>query len=189
MISGSSLETALGDSRVVHFKVRTEYLLLEQSFGPNTSRTATLDSQGTGCALCQLYHLFLSSIFRTGIAEQIPSSYSTADNTMDNPGPPPSYTAPTQFSIGSQLTPEPLVNISQIKAHLALLHAFAELKKEVAGLSKKGTIAQMPGDLERRWAWFVALAVQRSVLICCYLGYFHIYIFFIIVDLTFGAVH
>ena len=98
------------------------------------------------------------------MADQIPPAYSTSDNvnTTDNPGPPPTYTTPTQFSIGSQLTPEPLVNISQNKSHLALLHAFAEFKKEVEGL-KEGTIPQMPADLERRWAWFVALAVQRSV--------------------------
>ena len=83
---------------------------------------------------------------------------------MDNP--PPAYTAPTQFNIGSQLTPEPLVKISQIEAHLALLHAFAELKNEVEGL-QEGTIPQMSVDLERRWPWFVGLAVQRSVFICC----------------------
>ena len=110
------------------------------------------------------------------MANQIPPAYSTTDNTTVGPGPPPTYTAPTQFTIGSKLTPEPLVNISQIKAHLALLHAFAEFKKEVEGL-KEGTIPQMPADLERRWAWFVSLAVQRSVLICCDPGYFHIHIF------------
>ena len=121
---------------------------------------------------------------------------------MDHPRPQPTYTAPTQFSIGSQLTPEPLVKISQIKAHLVLLRAFAELKNEVEGLQEEGTIpqilvdlkrrwaspplpadlerqwafplAQMPVDLERKWPWFVALAVQRSVLICCDPGYFHI---------------
>ena len=109
---------------------------------------------------------------------------------MDNPRPPQTYTAPTQFSIGSQLTPEPLVNISQIKAHLALLHAFAELKNEVEEL-QEGTIPQMPADLERRWAWFVALAVRRSVLqvMCCDPGNFYIYVFFFIIDLTFGAAH
>ena len=116
-------------------------------------------------------------------------SRATADNTtsMDIPWALPTYTAPTNFSIGSQLT-EPLVNISQIKAHLALLHAFAELKNEVEGL-QEGTIVQMPVDLSRRWPWFVGLAVQRSVLICCDPGYFHIYIFFFIVDLTLGAAH
>ena len=122
--------------------------------------------------------------------DQIPPSYSTVDYTMDNPAPPPTYTAPTQFHIGSRLTPEPLVNISQIKAHLALLHAFSELKNEVEEL-QEGTIPQMPADLERRWAWFVTLAVRRSVLqvMCCDPGNFHIYVLFCIVDLTFGAAH
>jgi hypothetical protein len=104
------------------------------------------------------------------MANQIPPAYSTtADNTngnSDGPVPPPTYTAPTQFNIGSKLTPGPLVNISQIKAHLALLHAFAEFKKEVEGLQEE-TIPHMPADLERRWAWFVSLAVQRSVSLCC----------------------
>ena len=109
------------------------------------------------------------------MANQIPPAYSTADNTRDDPGPPPTYTAPTQFSIGSHITPEPLVKISQIKAHLALLHAFAEFKKEVEGLLE-GTITHMPADLERRWAWFVSLAVQRSVFTSCDPGYFHVYI-------------
>lgn len=132
----------------------------------------------------------LSSI---SMANQIPPAYSTtADNNIgdsDGPGPPPTYTAPTQFNIGSRLTPEPLVSISQIKAHLALLHAFAEFKKEVEAL-KEDAIPQMPADLERRWAWFVALAVQRFVAICCDPGYFHIYIlFFFIIDLTFGVKH
>jgi hypothetical protein len=95
------------------------------------------------------------------MANQIPPAYTTADNTTDNPGQ-PTYTAPTTFSIGSQLIPEPLVNIAQIKAHLALLHAFAEFKREVEGL-QEGTIPQMPADLKRKWAWFVSLAVQRSV--------------------------
>ena len=109
---------------------------------------------------------------------------------MVNPQPPRTYyTAPTQFSIGSHFTPEPLVKISQIKAHLALLHAFAELKKKVEGLQKKRTIPQMPEDRERRWPWFVGLAVHRSVLICCNPGCFHIHIFFFVVDLTLGAAH
>jgi hypothetical protein len=114
------------------------------------------------------YHYSLSSTIRTTMDNQIPPAYTTADNTTDTPDvPPPTYTAPTKFSIGSQLTPGPLVNIAQIKAHLALLHAFAEFKKEVEGL-QEGTIPQMPADLERRWAWFVSLAVQRSVkIICC----------------------
>ena len=53
------------------------------------------------------------------------------------------------------------MNISQLKGHLVLLHAFAELKRQVEGLQER--IPEMPADLERRWAWFIALAVERSV--------------------------
>ncbi|KAF8816814.1 hypothetical protein BYT27DRAFT_7333232 [Phlegmacium glaucopus] len=77
---------------------------------------------------------------------------------------PPTYIAPTQFKIGFEGTQEPLVNISQVKGHLALLHAFAELKKQVEGLQE--AIPHMPADLERRWAWFVALAVERFDIWC-----------------------
>ena len=120
---------------------------------------------------------WLSILPLTTMTNQIPPAHSTTvADTIGGSRPPPTYTAPTQFNIGSQLTPEPLVNISQIKAHLALLHAFAELKKEVEGL-KEGTIPQIPADIERRWPWFVALAVERSVFIC-YAPDSFIFIFF-----------
>ena len=107
----------------------------------------------------------------TFMTSQIPPAYSTAvlDSNYsigDSEVPPPTYTAPTQFNIGVLRTSEPLVNVSQVKGHLALLHAFAELKKQVEGLQEP--IPQMPADLERRWAWFVALAVERSVSILCF---------------------
>ena len=108
------------------------------------------------------------------MANQTPPPYSTpADNTIDDSEPPP---APTQFNIGSKRTPEPLVNISQIKAHLALLHAFAEFKRQVEGLQEETIPHKMPADLERRWAWFVALAVQRSVSIYCDIDISYLYI-------------
>jgi hypothetical protein len=104
------------------------------------------------------------------MTDQIPPAYSTAaldssNRIEDSDVPPPTYTAPTQFNIGTLRTPEPLVSISQVKGHLALLHAFAELKKHVEGLQEP--IPQMPADLERRWAWFIALAVERSVTMSC----------------------
>ncbi|KAF8816815.1 hypothetical protein BYT27DRAFT_7206959 [Phlegmacium glaucopus] len=76
----------------------------------------------------------------------------------------PHQISPTQFNIGFERTQEPLVNISLVKGHLALLHAFADLKKHVEGLQE--AIPQMPADLERRWAWFVALAVERFDVWC-----------------------
>ena len=71
------------------------------------------------------------------MADQIPSVYfaMTADNSAGKSNLlPPTYTAPTQFNIGVRRTSESLVNIYQLKGHLALLHAFAELKKQVEGL-------------------------------------------------------
>ena len=95
-----------------------------------------------------------------------------ADNSnSDNVLPPPTYKAPTQFNIGLLRTSKPLVNLSQVKGHLALLHAFTELKKQVEGLEETA-VPHMPVDPERRWAWFVSLAVERSV--SMYFIFFHV---------------
>lgn len=72
---------------------------------------------------------------------------------------PPDYTFPTRFEIGGSLTDGLLVDIPQIKGHLALLDAFANLKKEVEETDIP--IPDMPFDKEKRWAWFVGLAVER----------------------------
>jgi len=56
------------------------------------------------------------------------------------------------------------VKIPEIKGHLALLHAFAELKKQVDG--DKVTVQVAPNvtlNRERRWTWFVGVAVERYV--------------------------
>ena len=120
------------------------------------------------------------------MADQILPAYSTTaySSIGDSDVPPQVYTVPTQFNIGSQCIPEPLVNISQVKGHLALLHAFVELKKQVEELQE--AIPQMPADLEKRWAWFVGLAVERSVSICLP-GYFRLHLPFLTADLTFGV--
>jgi len=76
---------------------------------------------------------------------------------------PPSYTPPTKFTIGKQTTLEPLVGIVQIKSHLALLHAFAELKKRVEGVDLARLPPHVPEQSDRRWTWFVGLAVERYV--------------------------
>jgi len=76
--------------------------------------------------------------------------------------PPPNYTPPTKFTIGSSTTTQPLVRIVEVKGHLALLHAFSELKNQVDAL--KVPVPHVPADKERKWAWFVALAVERCVI-------------------------
>ncbi|KAJ6565016.1 hypothetical protein DFH09DRAFT_919796 [Mycena vulgaris] len=76
------------------------------------------------------------------------------------PEAPPTYTFPKSFTVGGRYTAAPFVNTHQLKDHLVLLHAFAELKNEVEGLGD-GQIRHMPADKARRWTWFVGLAVER----------------------------
>lgn len=71
----------------------------------------------------------------------------------------PEYTFPTRFKVGGAFTDGLLVNIEQIKGHLALLNAFSNLKTQVEGLALENSY--MSRDPERRWAWFVGLAVER----------------------------
>ncbi|KAF8079297.1 hypothetical protein FPV67DRAFT_109524 [Lyophyllum atratum] len=67
------------------------------------------------------------------------------------------------FRVGGFLT-SPLVEIPQLKGHLALLRAFASLRSTVEALKHGNTMAcldQMPADKELRWTWFVGRAVER----------------------------
>jgi hypothetical protein len=80
---------------------------------------------------------------------------------------PPTYTPPTNFKIGIKTTTEPLVSIQQIKGHLALLNAFSELRNSIEGAEI--SVPYVPNDKERKWAWFVGLAVERCV-VCHWLG-------------------
>jgi hypothetical protein len=77
---------------------------------------------------------------------------------VDNhPAPaPPQYTFPETFNIGTKRTP-PLVDSAQLKGHLALLHSFALLRSQIDELSGNVVLE----DKDRRWAWFVSLAVER----------------------------
>lgn len=86
----------------------------------------------------------------------VPNVGGPNDTTQSQP---PEYTFPTRFEIGGRLTHDLLVDIPQIKGHLALLNVFADLKKEVEECDIP--IPDMPFDKERRWAWFVGLAVER----------------------------
>ncbi|KAF9463652.1 hypothetical protein BDZ94DRAFT_1192440, partial [Collybia nuda] len=90
---------------------------------------------------------------------------------------PSAYAFPATFIIGSKRTSAPLVNSAQLKGHLALLHAFARLRQRVDGFDGyvKQAIPLMPDDLERRWAWFVGLAVERFSSWCLNLEFYDIY--------------
>jgi hypothetical protein len=83
-----------------------------------------------------------------------PPSYTAASND------PPSYTFPTTFRIGTWTTKGPLVTAEQLKGHLSLLGAFSDLRSKIEALPSPGT-AQDASSAERRWALYVALAVER----------------------------
>lgn len=90
-----------------------------------------------------------------------PPAY-TADAELPKSEPLPPYEFPQKFSIGAHSIEGPLVTVSQVKGHLALLHAFANLRLKVEGLDPdKDMITHMPRDKERRWGWYVGLAVER----------------------------
>jgi hypothetical protein len=72
------------------------------------------------------------------------------------PPAPPQYTFPESFNIGSTRT-APFVYIALLKGHLALLHSFALLRSQIDELSANVVLE----DKDRRWAWFVSLAVER----------------------------
>ena len=77
---------------------------------------------------------------------------------------PPPYTAPKAYRIGRSTFPDPLVSIPQVKAHLSLLRAFKALRTTVEEpdatvLGLTGVVKELPKD--KRWTWFVGLAVER----------------------------
>jgi len=74
---------------------------------------------------------------------------------------PPQYTFPESFNIGNVPTP-PFVDSAQLKGHLALLHSFARLRSQMYELSASVVVE----DKDRRWAWFVSLAVERFTTWC-----------------------
>ncbi|KIP02258.1 hypothetical protein PHLGIDRAFT_130825, partial [Phlebiopsis gigantea 11061_1 CR5-6] len=86
-------------------------------------------------------------------------AYEAHDRAAD---PPPAYTPPTSFAVGAQTLASPLVHVQELKAHLALLGAFKQLRTAV----EEAEAADWPPATQRlgpaqRWAWFVGLAVDR----------------------------
>ena len=75
--------------------------------------------------------------------------------------PPPAYEFPTVFNIGSKTTIGPLITSNQLKGHLSLLRAFNALRTQVEAseITTFPLSHDKPG--ERKWALFVALAVER----------------------------
>ncbi|KAG1876823.1 hypothetical protein C8R48DRAFT_591090 [Suillus tomentosus] len=71
---------------------------------------------------------------------------------------PPQYTLPETFNIGQRSTGH-LIRPDQLRAHLQLLAAFSHLEQRVA--ASESLIAGLESDSEKRWVWFVNLAVER----------------------------
>ncbi|KAG6811588.1 hypothetical protein H0H92_006711 [Tricholoma furcatifolium] len=109
-----------------------------------------------------------SSVLTRHRGPSIASSHRGSANV--EPLPPEYYSLPPTFGIGRKHTPH-LVNVAQIKGHLALLNAFTNLQSHVRGLTwspadSEEAIRDMPFNVDTRWVWFVSMAVERFQLWC-----------------------
>ncbi|KAJ7909271.1 hypothetical protein B0H13DRAFT_1714935 [Mycena leptocephala] len=84
---------------------------------------------------------------------------STASAINPIPNAPSSSSFPKEFKLGLHRT-KPFVTTAQIKDHLALLNAFANLRSKVETMPAE-QFPFLPSAPDRRWAWFVGLAVER----------------------------
>lgn len=74
------------------------------------------------------------------------------------------YSGASSYRIGDKALKRSFVSISQIKAHLALLRAFKKLRTTVQESDAKSlNLPPVVKELteEKRWTWFVGLAVER----------------------------
>lgn len=102
--------------------------------------------------------------------EQLPV-YTVVDEFIPSPrhSPAPSRDEPT-FTIGSRRVTRPLVSLEQLRSHLRLLRMFAIMRQKVEDPDSDPQFAQMIPPLakalspDKRWEWFLELAVERCVL-------------------------
>ncbi|KAH8828834.1 hypothetical protein DL96DRAFT_1595733 [Flagelloscypha sp. PMI_526] len=77
--------------------------------------------------------------------------------------------APTEYLVGGKKT-DPLLTVEQLRGHLALIHSACELRRRVEALAPSQDLASqlfyLPQDNERKWSWFLGLAVERFTLWC-----------------------
>ncbi|KAH8831565.1 hypothetical protein DL96DRAFT_1812407 [Flagelloscypha sp. PMI_526] len=94
-----------------------------------------------------------------------PPAYSSSHSTSTIS---PSY-APSQYKIGNK-TVDAFLTVDQLRGHLAFINSSCELRKQVDALSPNDKFALqvlfLPPDNERKWSWFVGLAVERFILWC-----------------------
>ncbi|KAI0050300.1 hypothetical protein FA95DRAFT_1603654 [Auriscalpium vulgare] len=88
----------------------------------------------------------------TAISEAGTSTTATSSNRPGFPG---------VYRIGTANLQVPLVKVKHLQCHLNLLGAFAQLRQEVEASDAALPEAAMRLETERRWAWFVGLAVER----------------------------
>lgn len=98
-----------------------------------------------------------------GAEEDLPV-YQAKEKTKVPDESPPAYQAPSVYRVGLSSLSNPLVTIPQLKAHLALLRAFKELRTTVQDTDAKVLglpviVVELTPD--KRWTWFVGLAVER----------------------------
>jgi len=83
------------------------------------------------------------------MSDQIPPLHEYTEHLM-----------PRTFKVGSQLT-KPLVQPEQIIGHLKLLNAFSVMRLKVEDGDPRFPDLVREMSAEKRWEWFVSLAVER----------------------------
>lgn len=94
--------------------------------------------------------------------------------TVVDSGPPLAQDLPlpnddTTFTIGSRKVSRPLVSVEQLRSHLRLLGMFASMKQKVEDPDSDPRVVERIPPLamalppEKRWIWFLELAVDRCV--------------------------
>lgn len=102
------------------------------------------------------------------MAATIPRRRETAETEKSVHGTPatgggaaPAYALQSDFKIGHRVVPSPLVSTSQLQTHLNLLRAFRDLKDRVEQHPHGLHQLAVSLDTEKRWVWFLQLAVER----------------------------
>jgi hypothetical protein len=69
---------------------------------------------------------------------------------------------PQTFKVGA-MTTEPLVQPGQLLQHLKLLNTFSAMRQRVEDGDIRFPVLARQMSAEKRWTWFVSLAVERCV--------------------------
>lgn len=75
----------------------------------------------------------------------------------------PDYPSPVNFKIGSRQVTRALVTVRQLQVHLDVLRAFKNLRIKVEQGSNAFPQIANALNAEKRWRWFLELAVERFV--------------------------